>query len=153
TGARYETIMPGMFQGSERLKEQDADGVDAEVIFGSSRPMGLFLRHKDKEFHLAGFQAFNDFVTKDFCAADPNRLGALTCIPGLGIEPAIAELRRTRAQGARGVVLMCWPSGKDKLSADDDAFWAACEELDVPVAIHVRLISVNSAPPPPTGKQ
>jgi predicted TIM-barrel fold metal-dependent hydrolase len=153
TGARYDSIMPGMFQGAERLKEQDADGVDAEVIFGSSRPMGMFLRHKDPDFHLAGFQAFNDFVTKDFCAVDPNRLGALAYMPGLGIESALAELRRAHKQGARGAVLMCWPSGKDKLSPDDDPFWAACEELDVPVAIHVRLISVNSPPPGPTGKQ
>ena len=70
TGARYETVMPGMFQGAPRLKEQDADGVDAEVIFGSSRPMGLFLRHKERDFHLAGFQAYNDFMMKEFAAAD-----------------------------------------------------------------------------------
>jgi len=153
TGVRYDDVMPGMFQGGPRLKEQDADGVDAEIIFGSSRPMGHFLRHKDRDFHLAGFQAYNDFICKEFCAADPARLGALTYIPGLGIETAIAELRRARQMGSRGVVLMCWPSGNDYLSADDDPFWAACEALGVPVAIHVRLISVNSAPPGPTGKQ
>ena len=62
TGARYDNVMPGMFQGKPRLKEQDTDGVDAEVIFGSSRPMGLFLRHKERDFHLAGFQAYNDFM-------------------------------------------------------------------------------------------
>jgi predicted TIM-barrel fold metal-dependent hydrolase len=153
TGARYETVMPGMFQGKPRLKEQDADGVDAEVIFGSSRPMGLFLRHKERDFHLAGFQAYNDFMLKDFAAADPTRLVGLAYVPGLGIETAISELRRVHKLGAKGVVLMCWPSGNDHISPDDDPFWAECEKLDLPVAIHVRLISVNSAPPPPTGKQ
>src|SRR5262245_29356273 len=45
TGARYETVMPGMFQGKPRLKEQDVDGVDAEVIFGEARALGLCPRH------------------------------------------------------------------------------------------------------------
>jgi len=59
-----------LLPGRARLKEQDADGVDAEVLFGSSRPMGLFLRHKDPDFHLAGFRAYNDWLLKDFCTAD-----------------------------------------------------------------------------------
>lgn len=153
TGVRYDSTKPGFFQGPPRLGEQDADGVDAEVLFGSSRPMGHFLRHKDRDFHLAGFRAYNDWLLKDFCAADRSRLIGLGYIPGLGIEEAVRELRRIHQLGAKGCVLQCWPSGNDAISSEDDPFWAACVELDLPVAIHVRLISVNSAPPPPTGKQ
>jgi predicted TIM-barrel fold metal-dependent hydrolase len=153
TGVRYENVMPGFFQGAPRLREQDADGVDAEVLFGSSRPMGLFLRHQEPEFHLAGFQAYNNWLLKDFCAADPNRLAGLGYVPGLGIEAAIKELRRVHKLGARGCVIQCWPSGNDDVSEEDDPFWAACVELDLPVAIHVRLVSRRSAPPGPTGKQ
>ncbi|MBX3026126.1 amidohydrolase [bacterium] len=153
TGARYDAVRPGMFRGRERLADMDADGVDVAVLFGSARPMGLFLRSRERDFHLAGFRAFNDFVCQDFAAADRRRLVPLAYIPGLGVEAAIAELRRAHAQGARGAALMCWPSAGDTCSPADDPFWAACEELDVPVIVHVRLISVRSAPPPPTGKQ
>ena len=153
TGVRYDTTMAGFFQGRPRLEEQDADGVDAEVLFGSSRPMGLFLRHKDPDFHLAGFRAYNDWLLKDFCSADPRRLIGLGYIPGLGVEAAIRELHRVHGLGAKGCVIQCWPSAKDQISPEDDPFWAACVELGMPVAIHVRLISVNSPPPPPTGKQ
>lgn len=153
TGARYDSVRPGMFRGADRLADMDADGVDVAVLFGSARPMGLFLRSKERDFHLAGFRAFNNFVCQDFAAADRARLVPLAYIPGLGVEEAVAELRRAHAQGARGAALMCWPSGGDKCSPADDPFWAACQELDVPVIVHVRLISVNSAAPPPTGKQ
>ena len=153
TGARYDSVRPGMFQGQHRIADMDADGVDVEVLFGSARPMGLFLRSKEREFHLAGFQAFNNFVCRDFAAADRQRLVALAYIPGLGVEAAVAELRRAHAEGARGAALMCWPSAGDKCSPADDPFWAACQELDMPVIVHVRLISVNSPAPPPTGKQ
>jgi predicted TIM-barrel fold metal-dependent hydrolase len=92
----------------------------------------------DKEFALAGMQAYNDFIT-DWVGFDRSRLGAIWQVPATGIDDAIAELRRAKENDAVGMGLATWPSGEFLLSAEDDAFWAVAEELRMPIHIHVGL--------------
>ena len=56
----------GNFRGEPRLEEQDVDGVDAEVLFGSARMMSHFFSDPDPEFHLAGVQAYNNWLAEEF---------------------------------------------------------------------------------------
>ncbi len=55
TGGTFAAANQGNFKAAPRLEEQDADGVDAEVLFGSARMMSHFF--SDPEFHLAGVRA------------------------------------------------------------------------------------------------
>ena len=145
-GARYDTVNAGAWDGPTRLKEQRVDGVDAEVLYPSQRTMRHFMLDDDDVFHRAGIQAYNNWMAKEFMAPAPNRLIGLAQLPNLGVEDAIAEMRRAKELGMRGVILSSWPAGAVSLSKEDDDFWKAAVELDMPVSIHLGTVSkANSA--------
>jgi predicted TIM-barrel fold metal-dependent hydrolase len=103
--------------------------------------MSYFMTSGDRDFHLAGIEAFNNWLTEEFCAAAPDRLGAIAQIPNAGVEAAVTELRRAKTLGARGVSITTWPSGNASCSPADDPFWAAAEEAAMPVSIHIALVT------------
>jgi len=139
SGARYSTINQGNFDGSKRVAEMLEDGVVAEVIYSPQRTMRHFMLGTEDDFHLAGIRAYNDWLAKDFVAKAPDRIIGIGQMPSVGIEVAIAELRRCKELGHRGVLLSAWPSGNTNLSEADDAFFAEAERLGMPVSIHCGL--------------
>ena len=139
-GYTYETVRKGCWDGKARLGDMDLDGVDAQFIYPSQRTMYYFMSNADRDFHRAGIRAYNDFMAQEFCAADPERLFFLAQMPNLGVDEAVAELRRCREKGFRGVILTAWPNGGDNLGPEDDRFFAAAEELSMPISIHIRIV-------------
>jgi predicted TIM-barrel fold metal-dependent hydrolase len=139
TGLKMKDMQQGAFFGETRLKEQDEDGISAEVLYSPVRAATHFMAPGNNEIALAGVQAYNNWLQKEFCAPDPKRLIGLALIPNIGLEGAIAELRRTKEMGMKGCAIMAWPSGGKNLSRNDDPFWAEAEKLGIPVSIHVRL--------------
>ena len=107
--------------------------------------MRHFMHDDDSEFHKAGIQAYNNWMAKDYMAADATRLIGLAQMPNIGVEEMIAEMRRAKQMGMRGVILSSWPSGTTSLSVEDNAFWAECEKLDMPVSIHLGVASKQAA--------
>jgi predicted TIM-barrel fold metal-dependent hydrolase len=140
-GVTYEEARPGCYNGAERLKDMDLDGVWAEVLYPPQRTMSHFLGDDDDDFVLAGVEAYNNFLFDEFCASDPTRLIGLAQMPSLGIDQAIDGLRKAKARGAKGVIISNWPSGGEHLSTDDDPFWAAAVDEGIPVAVHINIIS------------
>ena len=138
-GYTYDSVRKGCFDGKARLEDMDFDGVDAEFIYPSQRTMYYFMGNEDRDFHRAGVRAYNDYMAQEFCAADPERLFFLAQMPNLGIAEAIAELKRCRKKGARGLIISAWPSGNDDLSREDDEFFATAADLDMPVSIHINI--------------
>jgi predicted TIM-barrel fold metal-dependent hydrolase len=138
-GTTYESMRHGAYDGKARIEEQDIDGVDAEVLFPSQRTMSAFMAQPDEAYHLAGVDAYNQWMWEEFSAPDRSRLIGLYQIPGVDIESSVARLREASKLGARGVIISVLPSGNADLSADDDPFWAAAEEADLPVHIHSGL--------------
>jgi predicted TIM-barrel fold metal-dependent hydrolase len=98
-----------------------------------------FMMDPDREFHRAGIRAYNDWLAEEFCAHGPERLFGLAQIPNLGVEEGIAEMERCRKKGFRGVILSTWPAGGDELGPEDDRFFAAAQDLGMPVSIHIRI--------------
>ena len=115
-GYTYDTIRRGCFDGKARLEDMDQDGVDAEFLYPSQRTMYHFMGNPDAHFHRAGVQAYNDWLAGEFCAPDPGRLFGLAQMPNLGVDEAVAELRRCKEKGFRGVIITAWPNGGDNLS-------------------------------------
>lgn len=139
TGVRYEDMHPGIIDPKGRLELMDEDGISAAVFFPPQRTMIYFMFEDDKKFSLAAMQAYNDFIA-EWCGTAPERLGAIWQMPATGIDDAVAELERAKANGAVGVGLATWPSGEFLLSKQDDRFWSAAEEAELAVHVHVGLI-------------
>ena len=144
-GAKYDTVNAGAWDGGARLKEQEVDGVDAEVLYPSQRTMRHYMLDDDAEFHRAGIQAYNNWMAKEFMAANPSRLIGLAQIPNLGVEEAIAEMQRAKKLGMRGVILSSWPAGGVSISKEDDAFWEEALKLDMPCSIHLGTVAKGAA--------
>lgn len=139
TGVTYEG---GHGSGSpeQRLREQDEDGVDAEVIFPPPGAAGFWRAIRDDAAYRAVVHAYNEFLAEEYCAVNRDRLIAMPVIPSTNLDDAVAELEYCARAGLRGVMLGTLPSGKSYPTPEDDRFWAAAIDLNVPLTVHVRLI-------------
>ena len=149
SGARYQTINQGNFDGSARVKEMLEDGVVAEVIYSPQRTMRHFMLGTEGDFQLAGIRAYNDWLAKDFCAKAPDRLVGIAQMPSVGVDAAITEMKRAKGMGLRGVLLSAWPSGNLNLTEADDPFFAEAERLGIPISIHCGLAARAKVAPKP----
>ena len=93
-GSTYDNIRAGAFDGKARLDDQDIDGVEAEVLYPSQRTMGTFMAQPDDDYHLAGIDAYNQWMHDEFMAADPQRLIGLYQMPAVDIDVSVAKLAR-----------------------------------------------------------
>ena len=120
----------------QRLEELDQDGVDAELIFHGGSNLGRF---KDDALAAACLRAYNDCLAEEYCAVAPDRLLGVGYLLNRGVERDIREMERCAKLGLPAVVLTNYPSGKKYPTTEDDAFWAAALDLDMPVVIHTSL--------------
>jgi predicted TIM-barrel fold metal-dependent hydrolase len=148
TGVTFAGANQGNFRAGPRLEEQDIDGVDAEVLFGSARMMSHFFSDPDPAFQLAGVQAYNNWIAEEFVKVAPERLIGLTCIPALDVDAAIREMERGAKLGMRGVWLNTMPSVGPAIRPEDDRFWEAAQALGMPVHFHVRVMRKVNKPKP-----
>ena len=83
-----------------RLRDQDRDGVQAEVLYGI---LGATIRLKDNEAAGEMLRIYNEWLA-DFCATHPDRYAGLACIPNHDADAAIGEIERVATRGvARGL--------------------------------------------------
>ena len=125
-----------------RLREQDQDGVDAEILFSRVQ---MFRRAKDAEAFLALNRAYNEYLVEEYQAAAPNRLFPLGVIPTSGTDDAVRELEYCARAGFKGVLLDRFPSGKGFPTPDDDRFWSASIDLNMPISHHTNAGSTRMA--------
>jgi predicted TIM-barrel fold metal-dependent hydrolase len=139
-GARYEGT-PGTGSPEQRVREQDQDGIDAEVLFPSQQGgPKLWRRIQDDDAYRAVVRAYNGWLAEEYCAANPHRLIGVGILP-LGHDPAetIEEMEYCARAGLKTVLLQGFPSGKPYPSEADDRFWAAALDHNMPVSVHVDL--------------
>jgi predicted TIM-barrel fold metal-dependent hydrolase len=79
-----------------RIKDQDLDGVRAEVLYGI---LGASQRLEDGEAATEVMRIYNDWLA-DFCATHPQRFAGIASIPNHDMDAAVAEVRRVAARGA-----------------------------------------------------
>ncbi len=83
-----------------RLKEQDRDGVQAEVLYGI---LGATNRLNDNEAAGAMLGIYNEWLA-GFCKAHPERFAGLANIPNHDTKAAVAEIERVAKRGnVRGI--------------------------------------------------
>lgn len=124
-----------------RLRDMDQAGFDAAVLYPTLAlfwgPLDEIPALRDPQFVLACQQAYNDWVS-EYCAASPGRLFGTAAVPLQDVDLAVAEAQRAVGNGHRAVFIR--PSAYvDDLPLSHpvyDRFWAACQEMGVPVALH-----------------
>ena len=135
-GVSYDDGLLGTGDGNSRLQEMDVDGVDAEVLFpavsGQRSLAGI-----PREAYIAVVRGYNDWLSQEFCAADPDRLWGVAMLPLTGVQDAIEEMTRVDSlPGIRTVALAEWPNGSGSPEAEDDQFWQAAIDLGMPLSSH-----------------
>jgi predicted TIM-barrel fold metal-dependent hydrolase len=139
-GVRYEDVFPGSYDPAARVDEILEDETDAEVIFNGVQTVwnGIKLC-PDPELSLACYRVYNDWIA-EFQAYAPERFICNGTLPTTGIDDALSELSRCVDMGLRTVQLEAYPSGSfSEPSAEDDRFWAAAVELDMPINVHTQF--------------
>lgn len=132
----WAEVRPGCADPRPRRDDMARDGVDGEVIFPTlgARLYGVVRG----ELRRACFRAGNDWLMREFCAADPNRFKGVALLDCDDVAWSVAELERAVAGGLAGGMIPTYP-GEDRPYhlADYDPLWAAAQDLDAPLAFHI----------------
>jgi predicted TIM-barrel fold metal-dependent hydrolase len=161
TPTTFDEIRPGCWLQADRLADMDANHVDASICFPNTLPrfcgqtfyeQGVKREGGDPDLALACVQAYNDWMIDEWCAGDgKGRLIPLTMIPLWGAELAAAEVRRSAARGAFAVAFSenPYPLGLPSIhSGHWDPFFAACQETETVVCMHIGSSSRMPATSP-----
>jgi uncharacterized protein len=134
----YEAARPSGWDPVERLKDQDIDGVIAEVLYSS---LGIVLFNmKDVELQKACLKVYNDWLA-EFCSHDLRRLVGIG-LYSLDALPDVSEIERCANLGLKGILILASESNELPYSdARFDPLWQAASETAMPISLHKPLIS------------
>jgi predicted TIM-barrel fold metal-dependent hydrolase len=130
---------PGHTDPQERLRDMDADGVEASSSYcevSSFRYLYL-IENGWKE----ATRAFNSALA-EFAAADPKRLVVSYQIPIHDIEAAVDEVRWAASVGCRSLQLPVFPAElglPDYWERRYDPLFSAIQETGLPICCHIGL--------------
>jgi uncharacterized protein len=130
-----EAAPASVWDPAARLKDQDCDGVQAEVIYTS---MGMPLYGLDDvELRVACFRAYNDWAV-EYCSHNPKRLIPLGLITLEDIGAGVQELQRIAKKGMKGAMIWAEPPDERPYSHTDyDPFWSAAQDLNMSLSLHI----------------
>ena len=138
----YDEMRPGCYDPKARLEDMDLNWTEASLSFPTfPRFCGqTFLEAKDRELAEACVTAYNDWMVEECCGYSGGRLIPLTLIPLWDPALAAAEVRRNAARGGKAVCFSEIPPhlGLPSIhSGHWDPFFAACEETETCVCMHI----------------
>jgi predicted TIM-barrel fold metal-dependent hydrolase len=147
----WDAVMPGLYDPAERIKTQQSDSVDAEILYPSPDLWDAIKQLDDDGLKVELVRAYNDWIA-EFCAHRPDRLFGLAKLPTTNLDDARAELTRAVTElGLSGAILDAFPSGASAGGRpEDDPFWETVDELRVPISLHYA-IGVDAITAPPSG--
>ncbi len=126
-------LQRGGWDPQVRIADQDRDGIAAEILYPS---VGMLLcKHLDFDYRKACMDAYNLWLA-EYCSTNPERLLGVGQVSMRTVDDSIAEARKIKELGLRGIMLPGWPSEDDYDSKLYDPFWDACVDLDLPVTFH-----------------
>jgi aminocarboxymuconate-semialdehyde decarboxylase len=131
-GLRYP-VFPLFHDADAKLEQMDRDGIDVSVI---SMTSSLFLYWADPAETARVHRAINDAAAA-MVARGGGRLAAMATVPMNDPAAAATELRRARAELGLVGVEIGTSIGETMLDdASLEPFYAAAEELQMPVLLH-----------------
>jgi predicted TIM-barrel fold metal-dependent hydrolase len=116
-----------------RVKDQDRDGVQAEVLYGV---LGASSRLNDPEAAVEVMRVYNEWLA-DFCAAKPGRFAGLASIPNNPIDAAITEVERVAKRGVcKGLDIANSPDLKPLWDPYWNPLWQVINDTGLPLHFH-----------------
>ena len=94
----------------QRLREQDQDGIEAEVLFSQNN--NVLRQAKEDDLYSDLVRAYNEFLAEEYMAAAPDRLFPMGLIPTTGVDDAVRELERCATPRPRPESGACFPAPK-----------------------------------------
>ena len=122
---------------AQRIADMETDGVYASVIYSLNGAALNRAYGEDPEVLRAYIRAYNEWLAEEVCAPSDNRIFAMAIQPWTGAKDTVAELENAVKKGLKGINLGRWPNGSQLPDESDDYFWAAAQEMGVPVSVHV----------------
>ncbi|MEO5837784.1 MAG: amidohydrolase family protein [Acidimicrobiales bacterium] len=153
TPITYDEMRQGCWDPKFRLDDMTLDHVDKSLAFPTfPRFCGqTFYEAKDRETALECVYAYNNWMIEEWCGDSGGRLLPLQIIPLWDAELAAAEVRRNSARGCHAVCFSEIPThlGLPSIhSGSWDPFFAACDETQTTVCMHIGSSSKMPAASP-----
>src|SRR5271166_3442466 len=128
----------GTGSAEQRVKEQDIAG----PVFWRN------ISHDD--VYKAIIRGYNDWLAEEYCAVAPDRLFGMGVMPITNVDDAIAEMAYCKKLGLKGVQLGALPNAKGYPTPEDDKFWAAAIDMEMPITVHVAFNRTGARASQPT---
>ncbi|WP_326835043.1 amidohydrolase family protein [Amycolatopsis rhabdoformis] len=136
-----DDVREGGFNPRVWLDDNEADGVYGGAVFASLTFL-FYSMISDTLVLNDIFRAYNDWAL-DFASEDRDRIKPITMLNLDDIDHAIVEMTRMRDRGAVGACIpVSSPDGYDHVRYE--RFWAAAQDLNVPLNMHVASIRSTS---------
>jgi predicted TIM-barrel fold metal-dependent hydrolase len=132
TVRRLSDQRSGAWDPAERIKDQEIDGVDVEVLYVG----GPLVDASDPGLRLNSYRGYNRWLA-DFCSYAPDRLLGVAAVPINTPDIACEEIRFAKTAGLRGVYIPLFPPEGDYAGEKWEPLWNTAIELDIPVSMHV----------------
>ena len=132
--ASFDDVHVGGYDPDQHIRDMNIDGVSAEVLYPSQ---GLFYyKIPDPELLSAVFRGYNDWLT-DFCKSDPDRLKGIAMINVDDVRDVVSELERSAKMGLIGAMITEFPPEDKRYDMPEyEDFWAAAQDLNMPLSLH-----------------
>lgn len=148
---RWDEVPRSVYDPTERLRVMDGAGIAYAVLYPSVAGAAgeTFGRIEDPELELACVRAYNDWLLEEWAGASERFIPQ--CItPLFSVDAAVTEIRRSVANGHRGVIYPSVPMELRELPHINDAaydpLWSACQELGVPLCFHAGASAAIQIP-------
>ncbi len=140
TGTRFTEMHAGGWDPKARLKDQDRDGVAAEIIYPT---VGMLLCvHPDIDYKQACMEAYNRWL-QGYCETAPDRLIGMAQAAIKSPAEGMKELKKIKEMGFKGVMMTGMPGEADYDDPIYDPLWQAAVDLELPLSFHI--LTTNDA--------
>jgi uncharacterized protein len=128
-----ENGIPRLTDPALRIRDQQLDGVDGEVLYGI---LGAAMRLGDDEAAAEMMRVYNDWLG-EFCAVAPDRFAGLASIPSHDVAVAVTEIKRVAGRGIlRGLELANTHEMKPLFDPAWAPLWSAVAASGLPLHFH-----------------
>jgi predicted TIM-barrel fold metal-dependent hydrolase len=137
--------VPGGYDPHAHMKDLQSDGVSGDFLYASTT--AGFYGLEDSAFVRAAFKAYNHWLS-DFCKPFPDRLNGIgiVLLDLDDIPASIADLQYVADLGLKGAMIPTGPTpGQDYGKPGYEPFWAAAQDIGLPLSLHLGTVRPGNA--------